>query len=268
MMYAHVNGIRMAYEQRGQSHASALLLVHGFPLDHRMWAGQLEGLSSRVRVIAPDLRGQGRSEVPPGPYTMDQHADDLAALLDELGIDRAAVCGLSMGGYVTFAFWRRHPRRASALILADTRAEPDSDAVRANRDAAMARIRQAGAAAYAEEMLPRVLAAGSMADDRIAGPARRIMAEQPPGGLIAALLGMRDRPDSTPTLPTISAPALVIAGALDALTPPADAQKMASPIRGAQVALIPAAGHLSPLENPVAVNEALTVFLDSLPPSG
>jgi 3-oxoadipate enol-lactonase len=264
MMFAHVNGIRMAYEQRGEEQQTALLLIHGFPLDHRMWVGQLEDLSSRARIIAPDLRGQGRSEIPPGPYTMDQHADDLAALLDHLAIERAIVCGLSMGGYIAFAFWRRHRNRVSALVLADTRPEPDGETARTNRDVAIARVRQAGSAAYAEEMLPRVLAPASLEDERIAAVARRIMSEQPPGGLIGALLGMRDRSDSTFTLSTISVPTLVIVGALDALTPPAIAQKMAATISGAQMAIIPAAGHLSPIENPTAVNEALTVFLDSL----
>ncbi len=103
-----LNGVRIAYHDRGRRHGTALLLIHGFPLDHRMWAPQLVGLSPDVRVIAPDLRGFGRSEVTPGPLTMEQHADDLAALLDHLEIERAVVAGLSMGGYIAFAFWRRH----------------------------------------------------------------------------------------------------------------------------------------------------------------
>ena len=113
-----LNGVRIAYHDRGRRHGTALLLIHGFPLDHRMWASQLVGLSADVRVIAPDLRGFGRSEVTPGPLTMEQHADDLAALLDHLAVERAVVAGLSMGGYIAFAFWRRHRRARAGARLA------------------------------------------------------------------------------------------------------------------------------------------------------
>ena len=185
---------------------------------------------SIARVITPDLRGHGKSEIVPGPFTMEQHADDLAALLDYLKIRRAVVAGLSMGGYVAFAFWRRYPARVHGLILADTRAEPDSAAARAGRDAAMDRVQQTGTAAYAEEMLPRLLAPDSLVNVRIAEAARKTMAEQSVDGIIGALGGLRDRVDSWATLPTIAVPALVIAGGDDVITPPADAQAMAAAI--------------------------------------
>jgi 3-oxoadipate enol-lactonase len=263
-VFATVNGIRMAYSDRGKGHEGTLLLVHGFPLDRRLWSSQLSGLASQVRVVAPDLRGHGRSDVPPGPYTMEGHADDLAVLLDHLKIRRAVVAGLSMGGYVAFAFWRRHPERVRALILADTRAEPDSVVARAGRDAAIAQVQQAGAAAYVEEMLPRLLAPGSLANPAIAGVAREIMAAQPVAGIVGALGGLRDRADSRPTLPTITVPTLVLAGEADALTPPSDGQAMAAVIPGAHLTRIPAAGHLSPLENPRAFNSAVRAFLRNL----
>ncbi len=184
---------------------------------------------------------------------MEQHADDLAALLDHLKIRRAVVGGLSMGGYVAFAFWRRYSDRVQGLILADTRAEPDSAAAQAGRDAAIARVQQSGAAAYADEMLPRLLAPGSLANVKIAGAARRMMAEQPVEGIVGALGGLRDRADSRATLPTIAVPTLVIVGEADVITPPADAQAMAALIPEARFAVIPKAGHLSPLENPRGV---------------
>jgi 3-oxoadipate enol-lactonase len=263
-MYALVNNIRMSYGDRGQGQEMALVLVHGFPLDRRLWAAQVDAFANMTRVITPDMRGHGRSQVVPGPFTMEQHADDLAALLDHLKVRRAVVAGLSMGGYVAFAFWRRYPERVRGLILADTRAEPDTAAARAGRDAAMAKVQQTGAAAYADEMLPRLLAPGSLADVRIAGAARKMMAEQAVEGILGALGGLRDRADSRATLPTITVPTLVIAGDADVITPPDDARTLAAAIPGARVAVIPNAGHLTPLENPRAFNAVVRTFLRGL----
>jgi 3-oxoadipate enol-lactonase len=260
-MIATVNGIRMAYHDRGRGRETVLLLIHGFPLDSRLWDAQVAGLASGVRVLAPDLRGSGRSDAPPGSYSVDQHADDLASLLDSLGIRRAVVGGLSMGGYIAFAMWRRYPERVQALILADTRAEPDSPQARANRDASAVRVREIGPAAFAEEMLPRIMAPASVQNPRVRNRALRMMAEQTAGGLIGALAALRDRPDSRSLLPGITVPALVIVGREDILTPPADARAMAGAIPGAQVVEVPGAGHLSPLENPRAFNAALRKFL-------
>jgi 3-oxoadipate enol-lactonase len=260
-MYETINGIRMAYRDRGRDHETVLLLIHGFPLDSRLWDAQVAGLASRVRVIAPDLRGSGRSDVPPGPYSVDQHAGDLLSLLDHLGIRRAVVGGLSMGGYIAFAIWRRHPERVRALVLADTRAEPDSPQTRAGRDASAARVREIGPAEFAEEMLPRIMAPASMENPRLRSRALHMMAAQSSDGLVGALGALRDRHDSRPLLPGITVPVLVIVGRQDILTPPADARIMAAAIPGARVVEVPGAGHLSPLENPRAVNAALRAFL-------
>jgi 3-oxoadipate enol-lactonase len=263
-MYTLVNGVRMAYGDRGREHEMALLLVHGFPLDRRLWAAQVGAFANMTRVITPDLRGHGGSQVVPGPFTMEQHADDLVALLDYLEVRRVVAAGLSMGGYVAFALWRRCPERVRGLILADTRAEQDSAAAQAGRDSAMVRVQQGGAAAYADEMLPRLLAPGSLADVKIAAAARKMMAAQPVAGIIGALGGLRDRADSRATLSTITVPTLVIAGDEDVITPPADVQAMAEAILGARLAVIPRAGHLSPLENPRAFNAAVRTFLRDL----
>jgi 3-oxoadipate enol-lactonase len=263
-MFATVNHVRLAYSDRGRAHDTTLLLVHGFPLDQRLWAAQISGLASETRVVTPDLRGHGKSAVPPGPYTMEQHADDLAALLEHLKIRRAIVAGLSMGGYIALAFWRRHAERVQALILADTRAEPDSAVARAGRDAAIARVQQIGAAPYGEEMLPRLLAPSSLGNPKLAGAARTMMAAQPVTGIVGDLDSLRNRVDSRPTLPTITVPTLVVVGEQDALTPPVDSQAMAAAIPGARLVIIPGAGHLSPLENPRAVNAAMRAFVRSL----
>ena len=263
-MYAHINGIRLAYFERGKGRSPTVLLLHGYPLDHRLWEAQLRGLASEAHLVAPDLRGFGRSELTPGPLTMAQHADDLAALLDHLGVRRAIVAGLSMGGYVAFAFWRRHRDRVQALALLNTRAEADSVAARANREAAIARAQQAGAAAIADDMLPRLLAPASLANPKIMAAARRIMVAQRVGGIVGALAGMRDREDSRPTLPTITVPALAVAGEHDVFTQPADLAALAAAISSARLVVVPNAGHLSPLENPRAVNAALRGLIRSV----
>jgi 3-oxoadipate enol-lactonase len=259
-MNTKLNGVTIAYRDRGQRHRAALLLIHGFPFDHRMWAAQLTGLSTDSRVIAPDLRGFGRSEVTPGPLTMEQHADDLAALLDHLAIERAIIAGLSMGGYIAFALWRRHRRRVQALILLDTRAEPDAPQAKANRDAMAAVVRRSGSAAITGDLLPRLLAPGNVSNRRIAERVLTTMADQPAEGVAGALTGLRDRADSRSTLPTITVPTLVLVGAQDALTPPADAAAIAAAIPGARLVVTPHAGHLSALENPRAVNRAMRDF--------
>ena len=263
-MYATLNGVRISYHDRGQAHATALLLVHGFPLDHRMWVAQLRGLSTQARVIAPDLRGFGRSEVTPGPLTMEQQADDLAALLDHLGIERATVAGLSMGGYIAFAFWRRHHARVRALALLDTRAEPDTPQGRANRDATAAKVREAGVPAVARDMLPRLLAPAHLDDTRLTDPLLAIMESQSAAGAIGALAGLRDRADSRAILPTITVPTLVVVGEQDVLTPPTDAEAMAAGIPNARLVVVPRAGHMSTMENPAAVNAALRGFLQEI----
>ncbi len=256
-MYATVNGVRLFYTDRGKAKRPALLLIHGFPLDHRLWDAQVTALARTMRVIAPDLRGHGASDLPVGPCTMEQHADDLAALLDHLQVSTAVVAGLSMGGYIALAFWRRHAQRVRALALLDTRAEPDSVVARASRDASAARVKAVGAETFAREMLPRLLAPASLVDAKISAAALKMMASQSVAGIAGALGGLRDRADSRPTLPSITAPTLVLVGEADVLTPPADAQAMAAAIPNARLVVVPSAGHLSPMENPKAVNAAL-----------
>lgn len=259
-MYARVNNVRLFYRRRGEGQADSLLLVHGFPLDHRLWSAQLAGLSSGIDVIAPDLPGCGRSEVPRGPYTMEQQADSLVALLDTLRLDRVIVGGLSMGGYIAFAFWRRHAQRVRALILADTRAEPDSPVAQTRRDEAVARIQEQGGEPYARSMLPNLLDSHNL-ETPVAARASAIMGSQPAQGMIGALQGMRDRADSRPTLATIDVPTLVLVGESDSITPSDTAREMTSAIPGASLAIVPRAGHLSPLENPRAFNAAVRSFL-------
>lgn len=246
-----------------------VLLVHGFPHSRAFWAPTLAALARRpggaaVRAIVPDLRGFGDTPARP-PMTLDRHADDLVALLDHLGIARAVVCGLSMGGYVALALWRRHPERVRALVLADTRATADDEAQRAKRDELIGVARREGSAAVAESQLPGALGKTTRQGDpaRVEG-LRALMAAAPVDGIVGALEAMRDRPDATPTLGSVSVPTLVVVGAEDVLTPPKDARALAAGIPGAILVEIPEAGHVSAWERPERFAEALAAFVAGL----
>lgn len=257
-----VRGIALTADVGGDG--PPVLFIHGFPLDRTMWRPLTAALTG-WRRIAPDLRGMGQSEGPEDGYHIGAYADDLAALLDAVHVERAVVCGLSMGGYVAFELLRRHPGRTSALILMSTRATPDDADGRAARDAMIARVRRDGAAFLADEMVPKLLAPLSqktMPD--VVKQTRLMAAASPPHGIAGALAAMRDRPDSTPLLPSITVPTLVLAGQDDQLIPPTVARALADAIPNAHHAVIPAAGHLAPLEQPVNTGRVVREFLEAL----
>jgi len=263
-MRALANGIYLHYVQAGEG--IPLLLIHGYPLDHVMWQPQLDELSGVAQVIAPDLRGFGQSDAPEGVYTMDAHADDLCALLDALHIRRAVVCGLSMGGYIALAFWRKYASRVLALILVDTRAGADTPEARLARLETVEQVKQRGSAPAIEAMLPRLLA-GSTRQSRsdLVEFVGAMMQRQRPIGLMGALLGMAERPDSTAMLPTITVQTLVVFGAEDVITPAeTDGPGLVGSIPHARLVVIPKAGHLSNLEQPEAFNRSVRKFLAEL----
>ncbi|MGH7518365.1 MAG: alpha/beta fold hydrolase [Gemmatimonadales bacterium] len=259
-----VNGVNLAVDVRGDG--PAILFVHGYPLDRTIWAPQLDALDG-WRRIAPDLRGMGQSDAPDLGYAMATYANDLVALLDALGVERAVVGGLSMGGYVAFELLRHWRERVSGLVLIDTRAEADSPDGRRAREAAAQQARELGANAVADAMLPNMLAGATRErDPALTERVRRMMAGTPVAGIIGALAAIRDRPDSTPLLSTLDGlPTLVMVGAEDRITPPDRARAMADRIPGARFVVIPGAGHLPTLEAPEATSDALRSFLDSLP---
>jgi len=263
-----VHGVELALDDRGGG--PALLFVHGYPLDGTLWRHQA-GAFPGWRTLIPDLRGLGRSDAPDLGYSMATYADDLVGLLDAVGVDDVVLAGLSMGGYIAFEFLRRHRPRVRGLVLVDTRAPADSAEGRKGRETAMADVREGGAPLIADQMLPRLLA--PPAPESLRDEVRTMMAAAPVPGILGALAAMRDRPDSTGLLPSLSGlPTLIIVGAEDRLTPPKDAEAMAKAIPGARLAVIPNAGHLSPLEQPEAFNRQLASFLGRLenppPPAG
>jgi pimeloyl-ACP methyl ester carboxylesterase len=254
-----IDGAELAFVDSGAK--PPLLLVHGFPLDAAIWRHQLLAFGDERRVLAPDLVGFGASSAEGRP-SIDAHADDLAALLDGLGIARAIVCGHSMGGYVALAFQRRYPERTAGLVLACTRAEPDDEAARAGRRDAAAKVLAEGLAPLTAAMLPKLLAAGADPDLRLELEA--ILLRQPPSGAAAALLAMAGRADAVPGLADIDVPSLVITGAEDILIPPSASKSMAAAIPAAGLTLVPNAGHMAMLEEPGAFNAALRAFVSSI----
>lgn len=264
-MRIDVRGISTAYDDtRGAG--TPLVLVHGFPLDRRIWAGQVRGLADVARVIAPDLPGFGETPAARGSLSMDDYAAHVAGLLDALGVERAVVGGVSMGGYVAMAFHRRFPKRLLGLVLADTRAGADSPDGRKARDAAAATARAQGTGAVAAQMIDKMLTPETArANPALRGSLLDLMSSQPADGVVAALAAMRDRPDSAPSNARIAAPTLVVCGAADTLIPPAESEAIRDSVPGSRLATIAGAGHLPNYEQPDAFNRAVREFLATLP---
>jgi len=266
---ATLDGRSLAWDDAGMG--PALVLLHGFPHDRRLWSAQLAALARQARCVAPDFAGFGESApFPAGTVaTMDAYADDVARLLDHLAIDRATVCGLSMGGYVAFALLRRHADRVEGLVLSDTRAGADDDAGRAKRRELVALARREGAAAVAESMLPGMLGKSTRArGGELLPPAeqrlRAMGATASVEGVVAALEAMMARPDSTPALAAVRVPTLVVVGDEDALTPPKQAEMLRDGIAGSRLETIAGAGHVPCLERPAAFNLVVGEFMARL----
>jgi 3-oxoadipate enol-lactonase len=239
-----------------------LVLLHAFPLDRGMWEPQWTGLGSKLRIIAIDLPGLGSSAAEPG-FTVDSAADQVADLLDSLKLPKVALGGLSMGGYVALAFARRHSTRLTHLILADTRSEPDDAAGKDNRNRLIKLTEEFGPSKVYEVMLPKVLSAGTQANQpKIVEFARGLAAKQSGPGVIGGLVALRDRPDATLDLVKITVPTLIIVGKDDGVTPPPLTEAMSKRIVGSTLIEIPEAGHLSNMENPAAFNNAIAGFLE------
>jgi 3-oxoadipate enol-lactonase len=259
-----VSTVELAYEEAGRG--EPVVLLHGFPFNRSMWREQAEALRESFRVVTPDLRGHGETAVAAGEVaTMEEMAADVAALLDRLGVGRAVVGGLSMGGYVTLAFCRLFPERVRALVLADTRPQGDTEEGRRAREQTAQRALREGMAALADSMLPKLFAPPTYAErPDVVARVREMIMRMKPEGAAAALRGMAVRRDQTDWLPEISAPALVVVGGEDAITPPADSETLRAKIPGARLEVIEGAGHVSNVERPAEFIRALTDFLNRL----
>jgi len=258
-MQAAVNGINLCYTDEGQG--LSLVFVHGFPLRRAIWQRQIEAFRSSYRVLAPDLRGFGDSETQPGPATMGQFAADLHALLQQLATGPVVLIGHSMGGYVALAFARYFPRMLRGLVLVSTKAGQDTPEAAAGRRATAEKVKASGVQVVVEAMASKMLAPGTQ-DSPTAAQVREFMARLQPAGVINALLGMAERPDATALLAQIAVPTLVITGADDTLIPPTESEALAQAIPGAQLTVIPRAGHLVAFEQSDEFNRVLEEWLN------
>jgi len=261
-MLASCGGTSVAYDETGSG--PAVVFVHGFPHNRTLWAPQTNALAQHARCLVPDLPGFGESPLH-APLGMDQYADDMVCVLDAARVERAVVVGLSMGGYVAFALWRRHPGLVRALVLASTRAAPDTDEARARRTALIATARAMGSEAVADTQIGSAVSPRTRdGHPELVRTVHAMQASASVEGIVAALEAMIARPDSTPDLAGITVPTLVIAGREDALIPVEEAETLAAAIPHGQLELLAGAGHLCNIERPAAFNHLLGEFLASL----
>jgi 3-oxoadipate enol-lactonase len=247
----------LGYESRGSG--PALVLLHAFPFDRRMWSQQVAHFSTGRRVIAIDLRGFGESPLWGSP-TVDVLAEDVVRLLDGLGVAMATVAGSSMGGYVALALAERHPARLAGLVLADTRATGDSEVAKAARADTLKQLRLGGVSAFLDGVPQRMLS--RHADPTLRQQVRELCCRQAET-IQAFTRAMLDRPDRTALLERIDCPTLVVCGGEDAITPPAEMRALAGALSDGEYVEIAGAGHLANVEAPERFNEAVARFLDA-----
>jgi 3-oxoadipate enol-lactonase len=254
-MELRISGRRLACDIYGTG--LPCVLLHPFPFDRRLLAEVATRLGARARILVPDLRGFGDSELD-GPYSIADLADDVAQLLDQVGVDRAVVGGISWGGYVSLAFAARHARRLTGLVLADTKAGADTPEAKSARNDAMTLVRDQGVPAYLEAQLPRLLGSSASAESK---QQVRSFGAQRAEAVLAGLEALRDRPDRRSELSAIRCPTLILVGTDDVVTPPTEATAMTTAISRAVLVEIPGAGHLANLEAPLPFSQAIAGFL-------
>lgn len=246
-----------------EGRGDVLLLVHGFPLDHSMWSQQIAALRHDYRVVAPDLRGFGQSSPATVPLTMEQHADDLAQLLDKLEIvGPVHFCGLSMGGYIAWQFWKKYTQLARSLLFCDTKASADAEAAVRMRLAMAKRIEKEGHAFVPDAMLPKLVAARHLEEPTgVVEQLREMILNTAPASIAAGQRGMAERIDATAMLPKIDVPSLVLVGEHDSITTAEEMRTIAESLPEGRFVEILGAGHMAPMEEPAAVNKAMQEFL-------
>jgi 3-oxoadipate enol-lactonase len=260
-----VEGVAINYQDSGGD-GPPLVFIHAFPLDSRMWADQTEAVRGPHRTISIDLMGFGSSDAPddPSSYSMAAYAKQVTAVVDEAGARPATVCCVSMGGYVTFELLRQDASLVRALVLADTRAEADAPEGKQKRSGQQDQIRAEGTDGLIETLTGALLGQTTLETrPEVVSRVKELMGNPAPG-FIGALEALKNRPDSTKDLATISVPTLVIVGEEDSITPPEASESIHRAVSGSELVVIPESGHLSNLETPAAFNDALVKFLSSL----
>lgn len=260
-MKLRIGAHTLGYDDQGQG--QPVVLIHGFPFSRQMWRPQVAALTRTYRVVLPDLRGFGESDG--APSSVEELAEDVHALVEHLGLPQVVLGGFSMGGYVLFRSLARHADRVKAVMLLDTRAEPDTPEGRQRRYAAIDRITSEGPQGFLEDFLQLVVSPRTMESrPEIMAEVRRLMERDILPSLTGALRALAERPDSTPLLATMRVPTLIVVGEDDKATPVDSARKMHEAIKGSNLVIIPGAGHVSNLEQPDLFNSALLEFLGGL----
>jgi len=260
-MKTNVNGNEFAWSEAGSG--PALVLLHGLPFQRGLWAPQLQTLARKWRVIAPDLRGFGESGLPAGEATIDAYADDIIALVDHWKTGPVVLAGHSMGGYVALALARRRPDLLRGLVMVASRATADEPTAAANRRSVAARLRTESPEFVAQAMLPR-MASSECRDPSVFASIRALMEPLRPEGIAYAQLALAARPDSTPSLPHFTGPALVVAGEMDAVVPLEESGIFAAGFRHGRLEVVEGAGHLLSWEKPREFGAILGKWLDGI----
>jgi 3-oxoadipate enol-lactonase len=259
------HGTGIDYQTSGPRTGLPVVLIHGFPFSREMWQPQIEALKKNYYLITYDVRGHGSSDTGDGQYTVELFVDDLITLLDHLKLSRVVLGGFSMGGYIALRAVERHPERFRALILCDTKSEPDNNEGKIRRAVQVKAVKQFGTKQFAENFLRTVFHEKSFATRPEAVELiREIIGNNKPAGVAGTLIALAARTDTTSSLFTIAIPTLILVGQHDALTPVSAASAMKAKIPGAELRTIPHAAHMSNLENPDEFNEALLEFLKKI----
>ncbi len=262
---AYINKLAVSYIDEGPIHAPAIVFIHGFPLNKSMWNKQVAELTENYRVVAYDIRGHGNSDAGDDDFSIELFVADLLSLMDALKIDKAILCGFSMGGYIALNAIENHPERFNALLLCDTNCTEDTPEVKEKRMKAIESIKEKGLEQYAEESLKKLFASTSFSKqiDEVAMVKEMIM-KTPLQSLFKTLVALAERKETCSRLHEIKVPVLIMVGREDIITPPQVALKMHEKIKGTNFHIIDHAGHLSNMENPTEFNNQLNRFLLSL----
>lgn len=241
---------------------TTVILIHAYPLNKNMWVDQIEVLKKDFRVLALDIRGFGKSELK-FPYTLENIVDDVINLMNFQKINQAIIVGLSMGGFVALRAIERNPERFNALILADTKSEPDSDEAKLGRYKGLVKIDKEGVNEFTDSFIKNALSKETMAEKPMMyEQVSSIAKENKKEGVAAGLLALTSRTDTTAGLSKIKVPTLIIQGEFDSVIPMEAAVTLNEKIKGSKLVVIPGVGHLSNLEDPVAFNRALIDFFE------
>jgi 3-oxoadipate enol-lactonase len=264
-MYLQLNGYKLYYELAGPENSLPVVFIHGFPFSSQMWQGQTDALKDRFQTLVYDVRGHGKSGSGAPFFTIDFFAEELNSLLEACGIQKAVICGLSMGGYIALRFAEMYPDKLHGLVLCDTRSEADTNEAKTNRARQICILQTEGKEKFADGTLPSLLSEAHInPEDEVYQFVHDMILQNEVEGICATLLALAARPDTTASLEKISIPTLILVGENDKLTPPDAAERLHNNIKGSRLHKIPDAAHLSNLENSEDFNAKLTDFLHSL----